>query len=866
MKVYCTNPNCPDRVNDASDDLLTNFNRERQQFCKSCGMRLILEKHYLPLEILGCGGFGITFRARDFHLERDCAIKILHPQRQLNSSQLQSIITSFRRGAKTLSELKHEQIPSLYDFFNLPEPNGQEQIFYLVQEFIPGETLDQELARNRQLSESAVTDAMKSLLEVIRYTHNQKVLHRDIKPSNIIRHKLNRKLYLIDFDTSIRRELEPGIPIDQSLAIGSLGYAPLEQLAGRKIDTSADLYALAATCIHLLTNRHPEEIRLTSSTRLLNGAWKKYTTSYVSPNLESVLNRMLLVEPVDRYQSAEQVLAALNNNQILTLNNNQLVTNPGVAVKSPKPNRHQKSFNKLKEISRNLRPVRLVFLSFLVLLVLAIAVILNFIINPPLAKYFSRGEEALIAEAQAVSTIPECRTAYDLKKQGMEAFANSNSPADFKIAEDAFFEAIQEFQKAALKTSSTNNQCEVDPETWIYYYNSKAAQIPSAHNLPTVAVVIPNLEKDRGNALQVLRGIAQLQSEQESAPILQILLAKYDSKQKEVEYISKQNIPGELKYFSNSKILGVVGRYTSNNIWQAGDVFGANQLVLISPTSTAIRQSLLDSGQQQPLNKYVFRIASNDSIAAEDLANYMQKNHQGKKVLIIFDSQDIYSESLKNKFVDNLKRLGAKEQNIIGCNLTKSTNNPQLCIDKVKQEKVEILMLAPSPNTLEKVLNIAKETKSKKQNLQLLGGDVLYDLQTLDLGDAAGGMVVAVSSHASLANSNFMDTAKKLWLTKDLSWRTLTSYDAGKAFVKTLIDLRSQRNNNPTSQQVYEKLKAPNFLVPGATANIEFNNEHDRKQLTGVGVLVQATYNPQSDKYYFTLLRPIPNREEQNNP
>ncbi|MBH8555383.1 protein kinase [Nostocaceae cyanobacterium CENA357] len=875
IEVYCTRPNCDQPQNLIPEQSLTSTSI-REQCCSKCGMPLILGGHFLPLGLLVSdeerGGFGRTFLARDISFPHRPlrVIKQLHPRnpsgRVLNPSELQRIEQLFQREANILAELNHQQIPRAWAFFVVEadhETSHPQKFFYLVQDYIEGQDLAQILKKKGQFLEDEVVHILKEILKILQYIHNfdenRGAIHRDIKPANIMRRRRDGLLYLIDFG-AVRQVVE-GLPADTSSVVLTPGFAPPEQFAGEKVSPASDLYALAATCVCLLTGGgNPREL-------LLNSNWRQYT-NVSNQSLATVLDSMLKYKQEDRPQSAQEVLDALSTKQ--------------------QPNLLQKFLDWLKGIPRRKRWISL---GGLALLGLAIAVILHWAIQantsnplvkqptetplsrpstptppPPFAEYFSRGEEALIAEAQAVATIPECRTAYDLKKQGMEAFANASSPADFRTAEDAFFKSIKEFKNAynKTKTSSSENKCHIDPETWIYYYNSKVAQTQLAINgsLPTIAVVISGLEDERGDSLEILRGIAQVQSEQESAPVLQILIAKYDSQQQEVEYIAEQNIPGDLQYFSNSKILGVVGRYSSHEILKPGDIFGKKQLVLISPTSTAIRR--YDFHNQQRLNEYVFRTASNDSIAAKDLANYMRSNSQWQKVLIGFDSENNYSKSLKDEFEQELRRLGAIYKNITGCDL-KRADALQLCKDKAKEENVQVLMLAPSADTLKKALNIVKEVKLQKRNRQILGGDVLYDTQTLDLGDVvdvADDMVVAVSSHASLANTNFIGTATKLWGTSDVSWRTLTSYDAAKVFVKALTDLRNQGNNNPTSQQVYEKLKEPSFLVLGATANIEFDEQHDRKQVKNIGILVQAQYNPKTNKYRFNHLK----SPERNNP
>ena len=120
--------------------------------------------------------------------------------------------------------------------------------------------------------------------------------------------------------------------------------------------------------------------------------------------------------------------------------------------------------------------------------------------------------------------------------------------------------------------------------------------------------------------------------------------------------------------------------------------------------------------------------------------------------------------------------------------------------------------------------------------------------------------------YPDLANDNFKQKATEIGWIRNITWRTITSYDAAQAFVKALNDLRNQGINNPSRQDVYRRLNDRTFSTPGATGNVEFNNqgqnnEHDRKPVKGVGVLVQVNKDSgNNDAYSFTLLQPLPNR------
>lgn len=142
---------------------------------------------------LGRGGFGTTFIGRDRHKPRmpQCVIKILQPPPHFSTTQLHRAKILFDREAEALLDLgdEHPHIPNLYAFFQA------EGTFYLVQEFIDGDSLEQLLTKKGTLPEPEVREILKSMLEVIDFVHQNNHFHRDIKPSNIMR-RHDGELYL----------------------------------------------------------------------------------------------------------------------------------------------------------------------------------------------------------------------------------------------------------------------------------------------------------------------------------------------------------------------------------------------------------------------------------------------------------------------------------------------------------------------------------------------------------------------------------------------------------------------------------------------------------------------------------------------
>ncbi len=313
MKIYCTRPSCfgADRNNftDLEDPML--LKTVPQKFCTTCGMPLILDGRYLPERLLGKGGFGTAFLAKDRRSPtfKYCVVKQFQPSSDLSPQQLATAQNLFEREAHVLEKLgnQHPQIPDLFAYFPLEAPGWQtstpQQLFYIVQEYIKGENLETELAKKGKFYEIEVREVLQEILKILEFVHDHDVIHRDIKPSNIMRDDYGR-LHLLDFGAVKQVTQNPG---GKSTGIYSLGFAPPEQMRGYTVFPSTDLYALAATCLVLLTGKEPQELFDSYSDQW---RWKQFVS--VSDELASILDKMLLPTPSDRFGSATQVLTALN--------------------------------------------------------------------------------------------------------------------------------------------------------------------------------------------------------------------------------------------------------------------------------------------------------------------------------------------------------------------------------------------------------------------------------------------------------------------------------------------------------------------------------------------------------------------------
>ena len=252
---------------------------------------------YELLRQLGSGSFGRTFLGRDRDSGRHVAIKLLDPRAAADWKSIEL----FGREAAVLRTLRHHGVPEVHEVVR-QEWEGTDATF-LVMEYVEGESLAQVITEARTLDPAAVLELFLELLAVLEYLHTRvpPVLHRDIKPANILLRPSGMPA-LVDFGAV--RTTFLGSDEHGSTVAGTYGYMPYEQFMGQATPSS-DLYALAATFLHLITGRPPRDFMSDAGDIAVPDDLPG------DARLRPVLSRMLRRPPAERFESARDVKQAL---------------------------------------------------------------------------------------------------------------------------------------------------------------------------------------------------------------------------------------------------------------------------------------------------------------------------------------------------------------------------------------------------------------------------------------------------------------------------------------------------------------------------------------------------------------------------
>jgi serine/threonine protein kinase, bacterial len=280
----CSNPRCNKPKPGNNDRCLS---------CRALLADTLVRHRYRIAKTMGRGGFGTTYLSLDQdRFDEPCLLKELHPDSEEDDDGMAERL--FKREAQVLLNLRHRGIPKLHAYF------AEKDYSYLVQDYIPGSTLAEEVdQRKRTYNEQEARDLLYELAEILEYlhTHSPPIIHRDVKPQNLMRHASGR-LLLIDFGAVCQAA-------SSQTLIGSPGYVPPEQILGRPVPQS-DLYAAGATALRLLSGLHPSQL-FNHRTKELE--WQSHIKT--SSGFADILNALVAQKVSDRLSSASELKRCL---------------------------------------------------------------------------------------------------------------------------------------------------------------------------------------------------------------------------------------------------------------------------------------------------------------------------------------------------------------------------------------------------------------------------------------------------------------------------------------------------------------------------------------------------------------------------
>jgi serine/threonine protein kinase/tetratricopeptide (TPR) repeat protein len=265
--------------------------------------------HYHVLEQLGAGGMGEVYRAHDDQLDRDVALKSL-PAGTLTD---ESGRKQFRKEALALAKLNHPNIETVHEF------GTEDGVDFLAMELIAGSSLRQKI-KEGPLQESETVRLSMQLAEGLAAAHEQGVIHRDLKPANVMVTS-NGRLKVLDFGLAklihhdLATDTTRSVTVESGTISGTVPYMAPEQLRGLDVDARADIYGAGAVIYEMATGRRPfpqlQSAELMGAILHQSPASPSSINPRITPGLESVILKALQKEPSQRYQSARELLAAL---------------------------------------------------------------------------------------------------------------------------------------------------------------------------------------------------------------------------------------------------------------------------------------------------------------------------------------------------------------------------------------------------------------------------------------------------------------------------------------------------------------------------------------------------------------------------
>jgi ABC-type branched-subunit amino acid transport system substrate-binding protein/tRNA A-37 threonylcarbamoyl transferase component Bud32 len=780
----------------------------------------ILHESYEILALLGQGGFARTYTAAQRNKPNNplCVVKEIPFPSSNDPRVLERGRERFEREASALCRLgRNSRIPELFDRFE------ENDYFYLVQEYVEGHPLSQELTAGDRWNEKKTVAFLREVLEILESVHKENIIHRDITPSNLIRRETDQKIVLIDFgavkEIGTFTSNSTG-EIFSSQAIGTSGYMPAEQYNPRSTPQPYnDIYAVGMIAIQALTGRRPTNLSQDPETGEF--IWDYLTSEPVSDGLRNILNNMVRFHFQQRYQSAAEVLQDLDSLQLTPPPPPPpppapppVLTPPVLTPPPPAPPPAGNFRWLLFAVAGLGAALAIVFLIPRICpLIPRISPLISRICpGPTLPTGVSSGEKLLVETSRLWS-----------KERGIIEFAEGNYTEALKLLKQSW---KQEDRK--------------DPETLIYINNALLKAIDAEYY--TIAIVVPIRRNQDGTFLdanlaeELLRGIAQAQTEVNLG-----LLKPNDSSNKDFPgqgFLQPKAIKGKglkviiaddgnIESYAKQRadylvaqpdILAVIGHYTSDMTVKTVDIYNRNQLVAISPGSTT------EELTRKP-RKFFFRTAPTTSIEAESLVNQLLKVGE-KKAAVFYNPKSPFTASLWEEFKKQFEaQEGAtlKIRNYYDLSKNKKNFNAEEAIKEVEKGGKTALVVIPDGQVTDSLENALAMIKANNDRNWIVGPWTLYDPRTLELAKdltSVEKLAISVFWHPLTSfDKKFPQNVEKLW-GGPVNTRSALTYDAARTLIKAL-----EMQPEPSREGMQKTLADPNFKAEGATGIIEFDSK-----------------------------------------
>ena len=812
----------------------------------------VIRGHYQIIRELGKGGFGVTYLVKDVDKLDDATPIVLkqikipkHNGEGEGEARENHYLNDLEREANTLSRLHHDRIPKFLGRFK------EEDYFYIIQEYIEGHDLREELTSGTIIDEKQAKEMLKGILEILEFVHQRKIIHRDIKPGNLLRRKSDKKLILIDFgavkEIATKHTTSAGTVLTK--VIGTPGYMPAEQLSGNP-QFNSDIYAVGIIILQSITGLSAQEIAELPRDKDFNIIWDNLTST-ISQEFKQIVSKSICYYQPNRYLSAQAILQDLeklnlDQNPYRRLKSTQVVASYGQATQDDTPNKN----HLFSKIIIAIAALSSVFLGLFVATRSAnfnILSIFTSTCSPNLQDHISCGEEIL--DPQSLGSI---------RKIG----AKNYQEKDYQTALNYFRDSWQKERR--------------DAETLIYLNNTLLETIGADYYTVMVAVPLSSQEGLNVNNSSLgqnfLRGIAQvqtevnlnlLQSDQETKSILpghNFLTArsidKNNSKGLKIVIVddgnNKEQAKKAAKAIANKpKILGVIGHYTSEMTLSTVDIYNQANLAQISFGTTTKELTLY------PRDNF-FRVVYSNPEEAEAIVNHLKKiDFKDKKVAIFYNPRSEYSNYFWIEIRDLLKQKNIEVVKVF--DLAHPKFSSKLALKEAEKLAANIFILLPDgqvTNSFAKAIEVIRNDNGKSI---ILGANPLANPKIAKIETKQPLKIFVASMWHPLSNPNrqFNQDAQQLWQ-KSINGGTAVAYDAMAALVEA-IDLQ----NNPTRKGTLTELATPGFSVRGATGEIKFNTPENGDRLGFMPTTIHLVPCKKGDRSYCFL--PLKAKLPQNN-